>query len=273
MIEQHRSTQRYRAKTQDDEPELVKAIVALSNRHPRYGYRRIAALLRRERWSVNTKRVQRLWRTLGLRIPMKQHKRRRLGTSANSCQRRKAVRRNQVWSYDFVFDRTEDGRQLKFLNIVDEYTRECLVINVARSIKALGVVQSLRNLVVERGAPDFIRSDNGPEFVAQAVQMWLKAAAIETAYIEPGSPWENAYVETFNGKLRDEMLNREIFLTLREAQYLANSYRTEYNHERPHSSLEYKTPAEFARGRSPCGSASLRLRGNARRSLNPVRLS
>lgn len=244
-----------------------------SRRHPRYGYRRITALLRRAGWVVNKKRVQRLWREQGLRVPKKQHKKRRLGSSANSCTRRQAEFRNHVWTYDFVFDRTEDGRRLKFLTVVDEFTRECLALPVERHFTARDVVAVLAELVTERGAPAFIRSDNGPEFIAMAVRDWLGRAGIDTAFIEPGAPWENAYSETFNGKLRDELLQREIFLTVAEARHLADGFRFEYNHDRPHSSLGYKTPAEFADGCAPCGSATLRRRAHTRNVSQPVLLS
>lgn len=273
MISQHRTTQRYRAITPDDEQQLVKEMLDLARRQPRYGYRRITALLRRVGWLVNKKRIQRLWREQGLKVPKKQHKKRRLGSSANSCTRRAAEFRNHVWTYDFVFDRTDDGRRLKFLTVVDEFSRECLALPVARRFTAQDVVAVLAELVAERGSPVFIRSDNGPEFIALAVRAWLARADIDTAFVEPGSPWENAYIETFNGKLRDELLQREIFLTVAEARHLADGYRVEYNHDRPHSSLGYKTPAEFAAGCAPSGSASLRLRAHTRAVPQPVLLS
>lgn len=269
-VEQHRSTQRYRAKEPDDEKELVKAMHELARRHPRFGHRRIGALLRRDGWQVNKKRVQRLWKREGLKVRSKSRKRRRLGSSENACTRRKAERRNQVWSYDFVHDLTEGGLQLKFLTIVDEFTRESLAIEAAHSFKAKDVIAVLQRLVRERGAPEFIRSDNGPEFIAQAVVAWLAQQGSTTAFIQPGAPWENAYIETFNGKLRDELLDREMFTCLAEAKHLAKEYRIQYNHERPHSSLGYRTPAEFASGHSPSGSATLRLRANARSSSQPV---
>jgi len=273
VVGQHRTTQRYRAITPDEERQLVKAMLDVSRRHPRYGYRRNTALLRRAGWLVNRKRIQRLSRQQGLKVPRKQHKRRRLGSSANSCSRRAATHRNHVWTYDFVFDRTEDGRRLKFLTVVDEFTRECLALPVAQHFTAQDVVAVLAELVAERGAPAFIRSDNGPEFIALAVRAWLARAGIETAFIDPGAPWENAYSETFNGKLRDELRQRELFLTVAEARHLADRFRIEYNHERPHSSLDYKTPAEFADGCAPCGSASLRLRTHTRIHPQPVLLS
>jgi transposase InsO family protein len=218
----------------------------LSTKHPRYGYRRVHALLVREGWRVNRKRVQRLWRAAGLRVPPKQRKRRRLGTSENGCVRKRAERRNQIWSYDFTMDQTADGKRLKLMPVVDEFTRECLAIEVERSLTAEDVISTLSYLFQVHGEPEFIRSDNGPEFIAAAVQEWLAGSGVKTLYIAPGSPWENAYVETFNGKLEDELLGREIFHTLTESKVLVEQYRMEYNHERPHSSLGYQTPAEFA---------------------------
>jgi transposase InsO family protein len=243
---QQRSTQRYEATEASDEPQLVQEMQSLAAKHPRFGYRRIAALLREDGWRVNDKRVHRLWRREGLKVPQRQHKRRRLGHSVNSCTRRRAERRNQVWTYDFVLDRTEDGKRLKLLTIVDEYTRECLAIEVARSITASAVVDVLARLVAERGPPESIRSDNGPEFIAAAVRAWLGMQATQPLFIAPGSPWENAYSETFNGKLQDELLQGELFTSLVEARWLIERWRREYNEKRPHSSLQYQTPARFA---------------------------
>ena len=245
-MDQARSTQRYEPAEADDEKPLVKRTRELSARHPRYGYRRIWALLRSEGFRINRKRVHRLWRREGLKVPGKQRKRRRLGGGANACFRRKAESKNAVWSYDFVMDQTHDGKRLKMLPVVDEFTRECLAIEVERSMTAKDVVATLRYLFEVRGVPQFIRSDNGPEFIAGAVKQWLKESGAETLYIEPGSPWENAYSESFNSRFEDEMLNREEFATLKEAKVLVEDYRREYNHRRPHSSLGYKTPAEFA---------------------------
>ncbi len=219
----------------------------LSRENPRYGYRRIWTLLRREGWMVNEKRVYRLWREEGLKVPDKQRKRRRLlGNSENSCTRRRATRLNHVWSYDFVMDLTEDGRRLKMMPIVDEYTRECLTIEVERSITAEEVVSTLASLFRRRGEPAFIRSDNGPEFIACAIKRWLEVSGVRTLYIEPGSPWENAYSETFIGRFGDELLKREEFANLLEAKVLVEDYRGHYNQHRPHSALGYQTPAEFA---------------------------
>jgi len=188
-------------------------MVVLAQENPRYGYRRVWALLRREGWLVNKKRLYRLWREEGLKVSDKQRKRRRLleGTSENSCTRRRATHLNHVWSYDFVMDLTEDGRRLKMMPIVDEYSRECLSIEVERSITAEDVVSTLASLFRQRGEPEFIRSDNGPEFIAKAIKRWLAASGVRTLYIEPGSPWENAYSETFISRFGDELLKREVF--------------------------------------------------------------
>ena len=221
-------------------------MLELARQHPRYGYRRITALLRQEGWPVNRKRVQRLWREPGLKVPQKQSKRRRLGSSEQGSQRWRAERINQVWSYDFVMDQTEDGRRLKLLPIVDEYTRECLEIEVSRSVTAEDVVGVLARLFVERGEPEYIRSDNGPEFIAEVVKQWLQKSGVKTLYIEPGSPWENAYSESFNSRFRDELLDRELFTSVLEAKVLVSKYKQEYNQQRPHSSLNYQTPAAFA---------------------------
>jgi len=225
-------------------------MVALSTENPRYGYRRVWALLSREGWEVNKKRVQRLWREAGLKVPAKKaHKRRPLtGTSENGCtRRRRAEYPGHVWSYDdFAMDATEDGRRLKMMPIVDEYSRECLALEAERSITAEGVVEILDRLFTERGEPAYIRSDNGPEFIAEAIKYRLATSGVKTLYIEPGAPWENAYSETFISRLRDELLNREVFADLKEAKVLAKDYRDHYNQQRPHGALGYLTPAEFA---------------------------
>jgi transposase InsO family protein len=224
-------------------------MVALSRQNPRYGYRRVWALLGREGWKVNKKRVQRLWREAGLKVPPRgrERKRRRLtGTSENGCTRRCAEHVDHVWSYDFAMDATEDGRRLKIMPIVDEYSRECLALEAERSITAKDVIATLDRLFDERGEPTYIRSDNGPEFIAKAIKDWLAACGVETLYIEPGAPWENAYSETFISRMRDELLDREAFADLTEAQVLAGDYREHYNHHRPHGALGYSTPMEFA---------------------------
>jgi putative transposase len=227
---------------------LVERMIRLSRENPRYGYRRVWALLRREGWLVNKKRVHRLWREEGLKVPKRQRKRRRLleGISEHGCTRRRAEHKDHVWSYDFVMDRTEDGRRLKMMPVVDEYTRECLAIEVERSITAEDVIGTLARLFGQRGAPAFIRSDNGPEFVARALKRWLEVSDVGTLYIEPGSPWENAYVESFIGRFGDELLKREAFAGLVEAKVLAEEYREHHNYRRPHSALGYRTPSEFA---------------------------
>jgi putative transposase len=248
VIGQPRSSQRYAGRKTQRDRALLERMVTLSRENPRYGYRRVWALLRREGWPVNKKRVHRLWREEGLKVSEKQHKRRRLllGGSENGCTRRRAEHKDHVWSYDFVMDLTEDGRRLKMMPVVDEYTRECLSIDVERSITAEEVVETLASLFRRRGEPSFIRSDNGPEFVARAVKRWLEASGVQTLYIEPGSPWENAYSETFISRFSDEVLKREVFADLLEAKVLIEDYRDHYNRRRPHSALGYLTPAEFA---------------------------
>ncbi len=249
MIGQPRSTQRYAVgQKAGSDRRLIERMVRLSRENPRYGYRRVWALLRREGWPVNKKRVHRLWRQEGLKVPDKQHKRQRLlllGESENGCTRRRAEHKDHVWSYDFVMDLTEDGRRLKMMPVVDEYTRECLSIDVQRSITAEDVVETLDQLFTQRGEPAYIRSDNGPEFIAKAVKRWLEVSGVKTLYIEPGSPWENAYSETFISRFSDELLKREVFADLLEAKVLVEDYRGHYNHQRPHSALDYQTPAEF----------------------------
>ncbi len=248
MISQPRSSQRYEGLKADRDRALLQRMVRLSRENPRYGYRRVWALLRREGWPVNKKRVHRLWRKEGLKVPDKQRKRRRLpnlGASENSCTRKRATHLNHVWSYDFVMDETENGRRLKMMPVVDEYSRECLTIDVERSITAEDVVSTLASLFRQRGEPAFIRSDNGPEFIAKVIKEWLEASGVKTLYIEPGSPWENAYSETFISRFSDELLKREVFADLLEARVLVEDYHDHYNHHRPHSALGYQTPAEF----------------------------
>ncbi len=246
VLEQPRSSQRYVSAKVGKDAALVERMVTLSRQNPRYGYRRVWAMLRREGWAVNKKRVQRLWREAGLKVPAKERKRRRLGTSENGCTRRRAEYIDHVWSYDFAMDATQDGRRLKVMPIVDEYSRECLALEMERSITAEDVVEVLDRLFTERGEPAYIRSDNGPEFIAEAIKRWLESSGVKTLYIEPGAPWENAYSETFISRLRDELLDREVFANLKEAQILAGDYREHYNHHRPHGALGYLTPAEFA---------------------------
>ena len=244
---QPRSTQRYRPKRPDMDRKLIAEMRRLVESYPRYGSERIHQLLVGLKWRVNFKRVHRLWKAEHLQVPKKQRKRRRLpGSSANSCVRRKATHRNHVWSYDFLADRTEDGRQLKLLVVIDEFTRECLAIETGRTFTARDVMLTLQYLFAVRGAPVHIRSDNGPEFVAKEIQCWLDRASVGTLYIQKASPWENGYVESFNGKLRDELLNRELFLSLAEARCVLDAWRLDYNHRRPHSGINWQTPAAFA---------------------------
>ncbi len=203
-------------------------------------------MLRQEGWQMNHKRVERIWRSEGLKVPKKQPKRRRLWLNDGSCIRLRPQFKDHVWSYDFVIARTTDGRAFRILNIIDEYSRECLAILVKRHITSQDVIDQLFELIIFRGIPEHIRSDNGPEFTAKAVRKWLNRIGVKTLFIEPGSPWENGYIESFNGKLRDELLNREIFTTLTEASILIGQWRREYNQVRPHSSLGYRPPAPEA---------------------------
>jgi putative transposase len=212
----------------------------------RYGYRRITALLREEQWLVNHKRVERLWRLEGLKVPKRQPKRKRLWFNDGSCIRLRPERPMHVWSYDFVWGRTEDGRAFRMLTVIDEYTRESLAIMVARKLNSSDVIDCLSNLFIYRGTPAYLRSDNGTEFSCKIVRGWLERLGVETLFIEPGSPWENGYIESFNGKLRDELLTGEIFETLQEAKVLIESWRQDYNGHRPHSALGYKPPAPEA---------------------------
>jgi transposase InsO family protein len=227
----------------EDEAALTAAIIALAVQYGRYGYRRITALLRRDGWTVNVKRVERIWRREGLKVPARQPKRARLWLNDGACLRLRPERPDHVWSYDFVEHRTHNGRKYRMLNVIDEFTRECLAIRVARKLKALDVIDVLSDLFSLRGVPGHIRSDNGPEFIAKAVQDWIAAVGSTTAYIEPGSPWENGYCESFNAKLRDELLNGEVFYTLKEASVVIEQWRRYYNSIRPHSSLGYQPPA------------------------------
>lgn len=240
---QPRSTQRHRAAAASDEDALTAAIVAMARSFGRYGYKRITGLLQMAGWNVNAKRVQRIWRAEGLKVPSRQPKRGRLWLNDGSCVRLRPERKNHVWAYDFVAERTHDGRTLKLLTVVDEHTRECLAVVVARRITSHEVIMTLADLFLAYGIPEHIRSDNGPEFVAKAVREWLADLGVKTLFIEPGSPWENGYIESFNSKLRDELLNGEIFYTLKEAQILIADWRRLYNGLRPHSSLGNRPPA------------------------------
>jgi transposase InsO family protein len=246
VLGQSRSTQRYKPIVCDKDIHLRKRIIELATKYGRYGYRRITALIQQEGWKVNHKKVERIWRQEGLKVPQKQPKRKRLWLNDGSCLRLKPMKRNHVWSYDMMMARTHNGKAFRILNIIDEYTRESLCIKVARSITAEDVIHQLAELFILRGIPAHIRSDNGPEFTAKAIRKWLNDLQVKTLYIEPGSPWENGYIESFNGKLRDELLNGEIFMTLFEAQVLTENWRREYNHIRPHSALGYRPPVPEA---------------------------
>lgn len=235
---------------------MTTRIIELAKEYGRYGYRRITALLRSEGWEVNVKRVARIWRQEGLKVPQKQPKRGRLWLNDGSCIRLRPEHKHHVWAYDFVFDRTHDGRTLKLMTIVDEYSRECLAVEVDRKLNSRDVLRVLARLMLRHGIPGYIRSDNGPEFIAKAVREWLGRLEVGTLFIEPGSPWENGYIESFNGKLRDELLNGEIFYTLREARVLIEIWRKHYNQIRPHSSLGYRPPAPEVVPGPPIAAAS-----------------
>ena len=240
---QHRSTQRKPPRGRNDEERLTADIIELARQYGRYGYRKITALLREAGWLVNAKRVERIWRREGLKVPPRQPKRGRLWLNDGSCLRLRPERPDHVWAYDFVEERTHEGRKFRMLNVIDEFTHECLAIRVARKLKAADVIDALSDLFILRGVPAHIRSDNGPEFVAKQVRQWITAVGAKTAYIEKGSPWENGYVESFNARLRDELLNGEILCSLREAQVVIESWRRHYNTVRPHASLGFRPPA------------------------------
>ena len=259
VISQPRMTQRYKTKQPDKDNALTAEINKLAERHKRYGYRMITAKLRQNGWIVNHKRIQRIWQKEGLQVPYRCKFKKAKGTSENSCAVRKAEYSNHVWTYDFMSDQTEDGGKLKLLTVLDEFTRESPAIELGRSMRARDVIAVLEYLIMVRGVPKFIRSDNGPEFIADAIKKWLKRNHVETLYIAPGSPWENGYIESFNGKLRDDILNREVFHSVKEAKVIVENWRLEYNNHRPHSGLDYMTPAAFAAGCNPPGSATLRL--------------
>ena len=251
---------------------MIDDLLVLHVKHPRYGYRRITIKLREKGWFINFKRVYRLWCQEGLKVPRKQHKKHRSdGSSDNACHRKRPEYYNHVWSYDFVTEQLENGRKVRMLVVIDEFTRECLALDVAKHFNGQDVVEVLRYLFAVRGCPDYIRSDNGPEFVSKAVQKWLEVSGVDTLYVAPGSPWENGYVESFNSRLRDEFLNRELFLHIDELRYIADRWRMDYNHYRPHSSLDYRAPAAFATKCLEQGSATLRLpqdKGNKREILS-----
>jgi transposase InsO family protein len=255
VVDQPRSSHRYVPKARSDEESLTKRMREIARRRPRFGYRRVAKMLRKEGWRVSNGRVHRLWRKEGLKVPQKPRKTRYLGTGDHACHLRKAEFKDHVWCWDFVFDRTMSGATLKWLTITDEFTRESLALKVDRSITAEDVIDTLAELFALRGVPRAIRSDNGPEFVAHSIRAWLARVGVETLYIEPGSPWQNGYAESFHSRFRDEFLAMELFESLAEARAATKAFRDDYNTQRPHSSLGYLTPMEFAEnlGRSGAG--------------------
>ncbi len=274
-LEQSRSLQRREPVRGDDEARLTEDIIKLATKYGRYGYKRITAMLRTQGWQVNHKRVERIWRQEGLKVPQRHKKRGRLYLNDGSCIRLRACWPNHVWSYDFVADRLIDGTKIRTLTVVDEYTRECLSLRIGYSLKSDDVMDVLTDLFITRGIPDHIRSDNGAEFTSKAIQAWLPKLNVKTLYITPGSPWENGYNESFNGRLRDEFLNGEIFYTLKEAQVLLERWRHHYNHIRPHTSLGYKPPAPLARMKegafapATASAPSFMLQHNQKTELNP----
>jgi putative transposase len=246
LLGQWRGTQRYIITQRDDEDALTRAITQLASQYGRYGYRRITALLQDAGWNVGHDRVERIWRREGLKVPQQQKPRGRLWLADGSCVRLRPEHENHVWSYDFVSGRTHDGRTLRVLTLIDEFTRKCLALRVARRLNSYDLIETLADVMLIQGVPEHIRSDNGPEFVARKLRNWLSAVGAKTMYIEPGSPWENGYCESFNGKFKDECLNGEIFYSLKEAQVVIEKWRVQYNEVRPHSSLGYRPPAPKA---------------------------
>jgi len=247
LVNQPRGTQRYQPTQREDEDQLTQAIISLASQYGRYGYRRITALLKRDGWQVGKDRVERIWRREGLKVPRKQKARGRLWLNDGSCVRLRPEHANHVWSYNFVSAKTHDGRTVRMLNLIDEHSRECLLIRAERRWSSAKVIEALADVMVAKGIPEYIRSDNGPEFVAKELRKWLAETGAKTLYIEPGSPWENGYCESFNSKLRDEFLNGEIFYSMKELRVLAECWRVHYNTVRPHSSLGYRPPAPVAR--------------------------
>ena len=264
VLGQPRSTQRRERQIPSDEPRLRERITELASEYGRYGYRRVTAMLHAEGWQVNHKRVERLWRQEGLKVPQKQPKRKRLWWNDGSCLRLRPAYKNHVWSYDFVADRTSEGHAIRMLTILDEHTREFLTIDVARKLKSEDALERLSDLFIRRGVPKYIRSDNGPGFTANNIREWLNRVEVQTLFIEPGSPWENGYIESFNGKLRDKLLDCELFDTLLEAKVLIERWRHHYNTASPHSSLGYRPPGARS---DPSPVRSLRLRLSKRTGL------
>lgn len=246
-LEFARSSMRYRPRVRSDEPKIRKRLLELVKLRPRFGYRRTAKLLRDEGFQVSNKRIHRIWRQEGLKVPRKAKKKRSLGKAINGCNRLTATHANHVWSWDFIFDRTESGQALKMFVVIDEYTRRCMTLDVSRCFKSEDVINRLSELFAIFGMPEHIRSDNGPEFTSKAIRQWLTRLDIETLYIAPGSPWENGYTESFNSRLRDELLNVERFSNVSHARSLLNAWRDDYNNYRPHGSLDGLAPNEFTR--------------------------
>ena len=244
VLGQPRSTQRYEPLRDEKDKLLIKRLHELAELHPRYGYRRITAKLGEEHWQVNCKLVQRLWRAEGLKVSTKIHKRTRLSNGENACHRRKPEYAHHIWAIDFLIDTTLSGGRLKFLTVIDEFSRSCLSIKVERSLTSYDVRGELERLMTWHGAPSFIRCDNGPEFIAQILRKFVTDAAIKTLYIDPGSPWQNGYCESFNSRFRDELLNLETFTSTLEARVLSEAWRREYNERRPHGALGYRTPKQ-----------------------------
>ncbi|KQO70810.1 integrase [Methylobacterium sp. Leaf469] len=226
-----------------DEDALTRAIIALASEYGRYGYRRVTALLQAAGWQVGKDRVQRIWRREGLKVPQKHRPRSRLWLNDGSCVRLRPLHRNHVWSFDFVQTQTHDGRSLRILTLIDEHSRACLALKVARRINSLGVIEALADAMCLHGIPENIRCDNGPEMISKALRKWVAKTGPQIQYIAPGSPWENGYCESFNGKLKDECLRQEIFYSLKEAQTVIGIWQNTYNRVRPHSSLGYRPPA------------------------------
>ena len=248
VVEQHRSTQRYELQATDQTRLLVKRMHELSDAHPRYGYRRIWALLRAEGWRVNRKRVERLWRKEGLRVPAPVKRgQRAIGDADQAVWKLKAEHENHIWAYDFVSEKTRRGTTIKILNVVDEFTRQVVACHVDRSIGANRIVEVLVEAFRVHGVPGMIRSDNGREFIAQTVLEFLEGRGVTPAFIEKGRPQQNGFVERFNGVMRDELLNREVFHTLLEARVITREWVEAYNTRRPHSALGYQTPTQYAK--------------------------
>lgn len=243
VVKLHRSSMRYQPVNREFQSKLRARVISIASEYGRYGYRQVTGMLNMEGWDVGKDRVFTIWRKEGLKVPQKQPKRARLWLADGSCIRQRPEHVNHVWSYDFVSEQTHDGRKFKILNVVDEFSRECLLSLVARRIRSQDVILALADLFLQRGCPIHIRSDNGPEFIATKLRVWLGKLDVQPLFIQPGSPWENGYVESFNGKMRYELLNGEIFFSLLEAKVIIERWRKHYNTQRPHSSLGYRPPA------------------------------